>query len=487
MNVQDNNDLRPDERLGRSEKQAIVIGVLVVMLLAAIDQTIVTPAMPTIGSALGDSEYLPWIITAYLLTATASAPLYGKISDSYGRRPVIAAAVVIFLLGSVISALSPTMLILIVGRAVQGLGGGGLLVLAQTVIGDTVPPRERAAYAGYISATWAIASLAGPLLGGFFAERWHWSLIFWVNIPLGIGALFILAGPLKKLAVPTHRHRLDFVGGLLTLAATTTLMLALTWGGGIYPWLSPVILSLLGASFILWLLFVFWLNRVEEPLIPLEVLRNPIVAAATLACFFGMGGSLAIAVYVPIYLQSHLGLSVAASGVALVAYIMGTTVGSAVIGKMVQHVPRYKYLAVGGYALAAVCLTVLALQSTTASLLLTETLLFVAGFGMGSMFPIGTVTVQNAVDYRHLGVATAVLSFMRNLGSALGVAAVGAIALASGLPGLREGVTGNAAVELATASAFRDIFLAGAVISALAALCFLALKEIPLRATVRGE
>ena len=234
----------PTER----EKNVIIGGVLLAMLLAALDQTIVAPAMPTIGAALGHAQYLPWIVTGYLLTATAMAPLYGKISDVHGRRPVIHAAILIFLAGSVISALAPNMLTLVVGRAAQGLGGGGLFALSQTVIGDLVPPKERARYAAWISGTWAVASIAGPLLGGAFAEHLHWSLIFWINLPLGLAAMAIINNPLKKLPVTAHKHRIDGWGAMLLVAATALLLLALNWGGSAFSWTSPQILGLLASS-----------------------------------------------------------------------------------------------------------------------------------------------------------------------------------------------------------------------------------------------
>ena len=196
------------------EKNVIIGGVLLILLLAALDQTIVAPAMPTIAGALGHAEYLPWIVTAYLLTATAMAPLYGKLSDIYGRRPTIYAAIVIFLVGSLVSALASNMLTLVIGRAIQGMGGGGLFALAQTVIGDLVPPKERARYAAWIAGTWAVASIAGPLLGGTFAERLHWSLIFWINLPLGFLAMGIINNPLKKLPIIARatQHRLPRCG-----------------------------------------------------------------------------------------------------------------------------------------------------------------------------------------------------------------------------------------------------------------------------------
>src|SRR5690606_35313259 len=215
------------------------------------------PAMPTIGAALGDAHYLPWIVTGYLLTATAIAPLYGKISDIHGRRVTIHAAILIFLAGSIISALAPNMLALIAGRAVQGLGGGGLFAMSQTVIGDLVPPRERARYAAWIAGTWAVASVAGPLLGGSFAEHLHWSLIFWINVPLGLAAMAIINNPLKKLPVAAKLHSIDTLGALLLIVATALLLLALNWGGSAYSWMSAEILGLLAVSAIFWTAFAF--------------------------------------------------------------------------------------------------------------------------------------------------------------------------------------------------------------------------------------
>src|SRR3569832_1713515 len=201
--------------MSESEKNAIIGGVLLSMLLAALDQTIVAPALPTIARALGHAEYLPWIVTGYLLTATAMAPLYGKISDVYGRRPVIYASILVFLLGSLVSALAPNMLVLVIGRAIQGAGGGGLFALAQTVIGDLVPPRERARYAAWIAGTWAVASVAGPLLGGVKTKHLHWSLIFFFILPFGFLAMAIINIPLMKLPVAAKNHRIDCLGAVL--------------------------------------------------------------------------------------------------------------------------------------------------------------------------------------------------------------------------------------------------------------------------------
>jgi EmrB/QacA subfamily drug resistance transporter len=444
--------------LSDSEKNVIIGGVLLSMLLAALDQTIVAPAMPTIAGALGHAEYLPWIVTGYLLTATALAPLYGKISDVYGRRPTIHAAVLIFLAGSLVSALAPNMLTLIVGRAIQGIGGGGLFALTQTVIGDLVPPRERARYAAWISGTWAVASIAGPLLGGTFAEHLHWSLIFWINIPLGLIAMAIINNPLKKLPVAPRRHSIDALGALLLIAATALLLLALNWGGSTYPWVSLEILGLVGASAVFWSAFALRLMRATEPLISLEVLGDPIVRAGTLSMFALQAANVGLTVYLPVYLQSVLGLNASQSGIAMLGLLLGTVLGATVSGKTIPRFVHYKRIAMAGALFSAACLVAFALVAADASLLMVQVLTICIGLGAGATFPVCTVSVQNAVDQAHLGVATGVLTFLRSLGSALGVAMLGAVALGYGLPLGGEGMRVGA--HTATAEPFSMIFLA---------------------------
>src|SRR5882757_608427 len=344
--------------LSESEKNAIIGGVLLSMLLAALDQTIVAPAMPTIAGALGHAEYLPWIVTGYLLTATAMAPLYGKISDVYGRRPTVYAAILIFLAGSLVSAMAPNMFVLVIGRAIQGAGGGGLFALAQIVIGDLVPPRERARYAAWISGTWAVASIAGPLLGGVFAEHLHWSLIFWINLPIGLVAMAIINKPLRKLPVAAKNHRIDGLGALLLVVATGLLLLALNWGGSAYPWASREILGLLACSAVFWGAFALRLMRAAEPLISLEVLGNPIVLAGTLSMFLLQAASVGLAVYLPVYLQSIVGLSVSQSGLAMLGLLLGTVAGATFSGRTIPRFFHYKRIAIVGNVFAILCLGV---------------------------------------------------------------------------------------------------------------------------------
>jgi len=468
-----------------SEKNAIIGGVLLSMLLAALDQTIVAPAMPTIAHALGHAQYLPWIVTGYLLTATAMAPLYGKISDVYGRRPTIYAAILIFLAGSLVSALAPNMLVLIIGRAVQGLGGGGLFALSQTVIGDLVPPRERARYAAWISGTWAVASVAGPLLGGTFAEHLHWSLIFWINIPLGMLAMAIINNPLKKLPVAAHRHRIDGLGALLLVVATALLLLALNWGGATYAWGSPQVLGLIGLSALFWAGFALRVMHAVEPLISLEVLGNPIVLAGTLSMFVLQAANVGLAVYLPVYFQSYLNLTASESGTALLGLLLGTVFGATMSGRLVAHFVHYKRIAIFGAAFAIVCLLGLASLADDASLTVVEILTVGVGIGTGATFPVATVSVQNAVDQRHLGVATGVLTFLRSLGAALGVALLGAVALAYDLPLMGEGV--QISISLASAAPFAMIFLVCAAMLVASLIAFFLMPEKPLRGSNQTE
>jgi EmrB/QacA subfamily drug resistance transporter len=465
--------------LTESEKNAIIGGVLLSMLLAALDQTIVAPAMPTIGHALGHAQYLPWIVTGYLLTATAMAPLYGKISDVYGRRPTVYAAILIFLLGSLVSAMAPNMFVLVIGRAIQGAGGGGLFTLTQTVIGDLVPPRERARYAAWISGTWAVASIAGPLLGGTFAEHLHWSLIFWINIPLGLLAMTIINNPLKKLPIAAKEHRIDGLGALLLVAATALLLLALNWGGSEYPWLSREILGLLAVSAIFWAAFALRLTRAAEPLISLEVLSNPIVLAGTLSMFLLQAANIGLAVYLPVYLQSIVGLSVSESGLAMLGLLLGTVAGATFSGRTIPRFVHYKRIAMVGVIFSIICLGLLALVAGYASLLVVEILTVCIGLGSGTTFPVATVSVQNAVDRTHLGVATGVLTFLRSLGSALGVAMLGAVALGYGLPLAGEGTL--AVGQVVSATPFVMIFLVAAATLILALITLALMPEKPLR------
>ncbi|MDF2119731.1 MDR family MFS transporter [Roseiarcaceae bacterium H3SJ34-1] len=471
----------PAPAISEREKRMIIGGVLLTMLLAALEQTIVAPAMTTIAAALGRAEYLPWIVTAYLLAAIAMAPLYGKLSDIYGRRRVIFAGVSIFMVGSVICAMAPNMFVLIAARAVQGLGGGGLLALTQIVIGDLVPPAERARYASWTSGTWAIACIAGPILGGIFAEHLHWSLIFWINIPLGLFALAITSAPLKKLPMVKRPHSLDWAGAGLLVGATTALLLALNWGGHEYPWLAWEILAILAVSVALWIAFGWRLLRAEEPFISLQILSNRIVLTAAFANLMLQGVLLGLSVFVPVYLQMQVGLTATQSSLGLLGMLMGTFAGSTLSGRLIPKMTHYRAIAVFGCLVGGVALFVLAAQVDGASFVFALGLLVCAGFGVGTGFPVGTVAVQNAVDYAHLGVATGVLTFLRSLGAALGVALLGAVASSYGLRIGEAGVTAYGGTVFA--KPFAAVFMSCGVIMIIGLVGFLLMPEKPLRRT----
>ncbi|MER2536993.1 MAG: MDR family MFS transporter [Rhizobiaceae bacterium] len=427
---------------GESDKKRIIFGSLLLVFPAALDQTIVAPAMPVIAAALGHADYLPWVVTAYLLTATAVAPLYGKLSDTYGRRPVVFLALSIFMLGSIACALAPGMLALVLARALQGVGGGGMMTLAQTMIGDLVPPRERARYAAWFSGMWAVASLSGPILGGVFAEHFHWSLIFWINIPIVLLGLPVIWKPLKRLAVRGDRHRLDVVGAVLLVAATSLLMLTLTWGGTRYPWLSLPILLLFGVSALFWIVFARHLLRTDEPLISLVVLRDRIIRGIAITMFLTQGAVIGLTVYLPIYLQSYQGLSAGESGVALLGLLLSSTAGSFTSSRLTLKIKRHQRISLFGLLFAVLCLVLLTAVASTRDLLLFQIICIGIGFGTGTMYPIAMVTLQAAAGRANLGVANGLLAFMRALGSACGVALLGAIALGLGIPLASEGHSG---------------------------------------------
>src|SRR5215470_10851938 len=281
--IADAPPLAPRAPLAPEEVRPIVISLMVTMFLAALDQTIVATALPTIGRQLHDVSSLSWVITAYLLASTAVAPVFGTLSDIYGRRALIIAALSLFIAGSVLCALAPSMPILILARGLQGLGGGGIMPVVQTVISDVVSARERGQYQAYFSAVWMIAGISGPVLGGIFADHLHWSMIFWINLPLALAALALLLPKMGKIPVYHRRRKVDWLGGVLLMVSAVLFMLVLTWGGNRYLWLSPTILSMVGSAIALALLFVWYAGRAEEPFLPLPLLGGTVAPYAIAA------------------------------------------------------------------------------------------------------------------------------------------------------------------------------------------------------------
>jgi EmrB/QacA subfamily drug resistance transporter len=468
--------------LTHAEIRRIVFGIMLAMFLGALDQTIVATALPTIGRDLGQIEHLSWIVTAYLLTSTAVTPLYGKLSDMYGRRSMMLIAIGVFMAGSLACALAPSMLMLILGRGLQGLGAGGLLPLAQTVVGDVVLPKERGRYQTYLSVMWMSAAILGPVLGGFLAQYFHWSLIFWINLPLGVIAAWLCNRVLQELPTVTRPHKLDVAGSILMMAAAVALLLALTSGGVRFPWASAPIIGLLIASVILWGLFVWRLRTAPEPFLPLSILSNQVVRTGTLLAACNLGAIIGLTIFVPLYFELVMGLSSSLSGLSLIPLMVVSNVGAVLAGRGLGYFRHYKRVPMVGLVVSLVALFSLAVdpQQSLTSVLIH---LGAAGFGIGTVYPVATVSVQNAVARHQLGIATGTMNFFRALFAAVIVAILGAIIL--GGVNLKGGGGHVAELLHATSRAeialiFRWVFAACGIVLAAGLFWLIMMEERPL-------
>jgi len=465
--------------------RAIIFGIMLAMFLSALEQTIVAPALPTIGRSLSDVENLSWVVTAYLLSTTLATTLFGKLSDIYGRRALMLVSVSVFILGSAACALAPTLWALVAARALQGLGGGGILPLAQTVIADILSPRERPMVQSYSSVMFMSASILGPVLGGFLTDYVHWSMIFWINLPLGAIALLTTNRALKRLPRHERPHRLDILGAALMVAAAVALLLALSWGGSHYAWDSAPILGLIGLSVLLWVLFGWRLMTAPEPFIPLAMVREPVVGAIVVAGFFGIGTIIGLSIFMPLYIELVLGQSASGAGLALIAFMGGATIGSLTAGRLLARLHRYKRVPMVGLPVGIAMLVIFALWPDRLSITEVAALLVFGGLGMGTMYPTTTVLIQNAVLPHQFGTATGTLNFFRQLGGAVVVAVFGAIVLggfdvhAAGPVVLERLSKAGAAATFATQ--FRWVFIAAASFQAAAFVAVLCMVERPLR------
>lgn len=464
-----------------ADMRQVMVGLGLAMLLSALDQTIVVTAMPTIGADLGEPQNLPWIVTAYLIAATVVTPLYGKFADVYGRRIVLLVGLVIFILGSIACALAPSITALAAARAAQGLGGGGLISLAQTIVADLVSPRERGRYQTYFAAVFITSSVAGPALGGYFAQYLHWSLIFWINLPLGLAALLITNARLKRLPERRHPHSVDYAGAALLITASGALVLGLSWGGNRYPWASAPILGLLALSALFWAGFAWRTRTAEEPLIPMRILSLRIVRDAIVSSSFGLGAFVALSVVMPIYYEVGMGLSAHDSGLVLIPLMAATVAGATLSGRMMSTLTHYKTLPLAGLGVGAVAAALAAWQIGAVSFTVLNILLIVVNFGVGAMLPVATVSVQNAVLARDLGTATATTQFFRQLGSSVIVALFAALALGGG----RAAYIAEARITpeelMRLNGSFRLVFAALAVCMALSFAFMARMEELPLR------
>ena len=406
--------------------QVVFLGLMAGMLVAALDQTIVATALPTIVGDLGGLGHLSWVVTAYLLTSTISVPVYGKVSDLLGRKVVYQFALVVFVVGSMLCGISQNMPQLIAFRAFQGIGAGGLLAMAQAIIGDVVSPRDRGKYQGYLGGVFAFASVVGPLLGGFFVDHLTWRWVFYINVPIGIAA-FLITSAVLNLPFVRIQHRIDYLGAALVAGSATCLLLVTVWGGSEFDWTSPVIITLGVAGLAMLVGFFIQEGRAEEPIIPLRLWKDRVFSVATGLEFlvgFAMFGAI---IFLPLWLQTVGGASAQNSGLLILPLMAGLMFSSIVSGRLITKTGRYKRYPVTGTAMIAIGLWSLSTMGVGTSYVESSLYMVVLGLGIGMIIQVMVLAVQNSVEHRDLGTATATESFVRSMGGAFGVAVFGAI------------------------------------------------------------
>ncbi|MEA2384847.1 MAG: hypothetical protein QOH72_4818 [Solirubrobacteraceae bacterium] len=479
-------------------------GLLLAMLLASLDQTIVSTALPTIVGDLGGIDQLSWVVTAYMLAATVTIPLWGRVSDLYGRKPLFQAAIVVFLAGSALSGAAQSLGELIAFRALQGLGAGGLMTLAMTIVADIISPRERGRYQGYIQMVFVLASVAGPLLGGLFADHLSWRWVFYVNLPIGAVALTVVSTTLERSSTG-RRPAIDYAGAALLAGALTTILLLTTWAGRQYAWRSAEVLGLAVAAVVLLAGFVARERRAAEPILPLRLLSNRVFDVVSVVLLLTTCAFFAAIVFTPLYLQLVTGASATSSGLLLLPMLLAAAVSTAISGRLISHTGRYKRFPVAGLALMATGLLLLSTMDPATSRVTASLFLVVFGLGFGMVSQVLTFAVQNAVERSDIGIATASANLFRALGGSVGVALFGAIFAArldvwlprevpgaagrvdagglqaspDSLAALPDGVRDG--IAAAVAHALHTVFLVASPIAVVALLVVLLLREVPLR------
>lgn len=420
-----NAPLSPPQTSTR-QKVMVIIGVMLGMLLAALDQTIVGTAMPRVIAELNGLEHYAWVFTAYMLTSTVSVPIYGKLSDIYGRRLFFVTGMVLFLLGSALSGMSQDMVQLILFRALQGLGAGAMMPIAQAIIGDIFPPAERGKWQGLMMAVFGLATIAGPTLGGWITDNLGWRWVFYVNLPLGIVAIAAAAFVLPK-SVRRQNHKIDYLGSATLIGSAVPLLLAFSWAGTQYPWISFQIIGLLALAVVMGVIFFFVERKASEPIISPSLFHNSIFSVSVIAVFLLSVGMMGSTMYLPLFVQGVLGESATNSGVILTPMMLGFMISSIIGGQIMSRTGRYKFLALFSFFMGAIGMVLLALMNINTTSLEVVRNMVVVGLGIGIGMSLFTIIVQNAFSREKLGEVTAGLTFFRSIGGTIGVAVLGTV------------------------------------------------------------